>query len=144
MALREWVELAGDLMEGAGVAVMILGAVLSLARLAVRWGRPRAVSPYEQLRQNLGRAILLGLEFLVAADIIRSVSKEPTLEAVTVLGIIVLIRTFLSFTLTVELEGRWPWQRGPEPAEVRAPPPSAPPSQPPERPRLEPERHPEH
>jgi uncharacterized membrane protein len=57
---------------------------------------------------NLGRAILLGLEFLVAADIIRTVAEVPTLRSVTALAVIVLIRTFLSFTLEVELEGRWP------------------------------------
>ena len=111
MTFRDWVVLAGEVMEGAGVAVMLLGAVLSLALLALRPKRQHAVSPYRQFRQDLGRAILLGLEFLVAADIIRTVAEKPTLQGVVVLGIIVLIRTFLSFTLTVELEGRWPWQR---------------------------------
>lgn len=63
------------------------------------------------LRQNLGRGILLGLEILIAADIIRTVAITPTLDGVLVLGVIVLIRTFLSMALQVELEGRWPWQR---------------------------------
>ena len=67
--------------------------------------------PYRRLRQDIGRGILLGLEFLVAADIIRTVAVTPTMEGVKVLGLIVVIRTFLSMALQVELEGRWPWQR---------------------------------
>ncbi|QOR38546.1 DUF1622 domain-containing protein [Billgrantia diversa] len=66
---------------------------------------------YTQVRQRLGRGILLGLEFLVAADIIHTVAVELTFETVGILAIIVLIRTFLSFTLEVELSGRWPWQK---------------------------------
>ncbi|WP_457092946.1 DUF1622 domain-containing protein [Microvirga sp. P5_D2] len=62
-------------------------------------------------RSNIGRAIQLGLEFLVAADIINTVAIEPTLESLMILGGIVLIRTFLSFSLEVEIEGRWPWDR---------------------------------
>jgi uncharacterized membrane protein len=113
MTFGEWIALGGQLMEGAGVSVMILGAILSVILLGVR-RRRRVTGLYRKLRQDLGRAILLGLEFLVAADIIRTVSEEPTLRGVAVLGIIVVIRTFLSFTLSVELEGRWPWQRGRE------------------------------
>jgi uncharacterized membrane protein len=66
---------------------------------------------YKRCRHDLGRAILLGLEILVAADIISTVTLTPTLESVVVLGIIVLIRTFLSWSLALELDGRWPWQR---------------------------------
>ncbi len=118
MAFGEWIVLGGQLMEVAGIGVMILGAVLAVVLLAVRRRRHEA-SLYRQFRQDLGRAILLGLEFLVAADIIRTVSEEPTLRGVIVLGLIVVIRTFLSFTLSVELEGRWPWQRGREHEEPR-------------------------
>ncbi|NPC85761.1 DUF1622 domain-containing protein, partial [Pyxidicoccus fallax] len=103
------IALSAQLMEGAGVAAMVLGAVLAVVLLAVRRGLPPSEA-YRRFRLNLGRAILLGLEFLVAADIIRTVSEAPTLRSVLVLGLIVLIRTFLSFTLTVELEGHWPWQ----------------------------------
>ncbi|MBL0694877.1 DUF1622 domain-containing protein [Comamonas sp. JC664] len=88
---------------------MVLGAVFALVVLATGKRLPGGEA-YRRFRLNLGRAILLGLEFLVAADIIRTVSQRPTLNGVLVLGLIVLIRTFLSFTLTVELEGRWPWQ----------------------------------
>ena len=118
MTFGEWIVLGGQLMEVAGVGVMILGAVLSVVLLVVRRRRQEA-SLYRQFRLDLGRAILLGLEFLVAADIIRTVSEEPALRGVIVLGLIVVIRTFLSFTLSVELEGRWPWQQGREHEEPR-------------------------
>ena len=85
------------------------GGSLLLYLLRVVRGRPHDVA-YRDCRQSLGRAILLGLEFLVAGDIIRTVAIAPTFTSVGVLGIIVLIRTFLSATLTVEIEGRWPWQ----------------------------------
>lgn len=68
------------------------------------------VDGYDLFRRKLGRSILLGLEFLVAADIINTVSIKPTMESVTILGLIVLIRTFLSFSLEIELEGKLPWK----------------------------------
>lgn len=71
----------------------------------------KSESIFRQVRQRLGRGILLGLEFLVAADIVHTVAVELTFKTVGVLAIIVLIRTFLSFTLEVELSGRWPWQK---------------------------------
>lgn len=110
MEFDSLIALSAQLMEGAGIGAMVLGAILAAVLLAVR---RRGLAPgeaYRRFRLNLGRAILLGLEFLVAADIIRTVSEAPTMRSVVVLGLIVLIRTFLSFTLTVELEGRWPWQ----------------------------------
>lgn len=109
MEFDSLIALSAHVMEGAGVAAMVLGALLAAVLLAVRRGLAPGEA-YRRFRLNLGRAILLGLEFLVAADIIRTVSEEPTLRGVLVLGLIVIIRTFLSFTLTVELEGRWPWQ----------------------------------
>ncbi len=117
MAFKDWVDRAGDVLEGAGVATVVLGAVVAAFRAARR--TRRGVSVYRAYRQALGKAILLGLEFLVAADIVRTVSHVPSIVQVSVLGGIVLIRTFLSFTLEVELEGRWPWQR---PAAPAAPP----------------------
>lgn len=101
--------------EVIGVAVILAGALLSgvLFARAVVGGKGEAA--YQSLRSNLGRSILLGLELLVAADIINTVAIEPTLESVAVLAGIVLIRTFLSFSLEVEIDGRWPWQRGEEP-----------------------------
>ena len=106
------VELVGQMIDVIGVLVVVLGLSLAVVRLAVT-GR-KAADPFRQFRQDIGRGILLGLEFLVAADIIRTVAVTPTLAGVLVLGIIVLIRTFLSMALEVELEGRWPWQPRPE------------------------------
>ena len=115
MDFHAWVSTAARLMEGAGVAVMVLGPAFALVMMLGAARSARAGETYWRFRLDLGRAILLGLEFLVAADIIRTVSDAPTLQGVLVLGLIVLIRTFLSFTLTVELEGRWPWQSSREP-----------------------------
>ena len=108
------VEGVGLVIDGAGVLVIVLGLLIAAGRF-VLVGR-RAADSYRQLRQDIGRGILLGLELLVAADIIRTVAIDPTLESVLVLGLIVLIRTFLSMALQVELEGRWPWHGGAETA----------------------------
>ena len=99
----------GEVIDAAGVVVIVVGAVTSAGIAAVRFGR-HETSVYRRFRQQLGQTILLGLELLVAGDIVRTVATEPTLTSVTVLGVIVLIRTFLSFSLEVELTGRWPWQ----------------------------------
>jgi uncharacterized membrane protein len=107
--LRRTVELVALLFEAGGTFAMAFGAVVALGlALRDRAGGGRMV--YRSFRNRLGRAIILGLELLVAADILRTISTEPTLEQVEVLGIVVLIRTFLSFSLEIELEGRWPWQ----------------------------------
>jgi uncharacterized membrane protein len=99
--------------EVAGVAVLAVGGLMALG-VYVRdllSGSPRAA--YERLRQNLGRCILLGLEILIIADIVLTVTIERTIESALTLGIIVLVRTFLSFSLEIELEGTVPWRRGP-------------------------------
>lgn len=100
--------------EWVGVGVLVIGAVLALISYGrdFQRGRPAEVA-FSGLRKNLGNTILLGLEFLVAADIIRTVAVETTLQNVITLGVIVLIRTFLSWSLDVEIEGRWPWRRAP-------------------------------
>lgn len=95
-------------LEGAGITAIVLGLLVAALRAVRRWHT--SVDVYRQFRQDIGRGILLGLEFLVAADIIRTVAVRPTLDGVMVLGLIVVIRTFLSMALQVELEGRWPWQ----------------------------------
>ncbi len=114
--MDEWFRPALDLItrviEVGGIAIIVLG-ILG-ASVAVIWQVLRGRSGSEAFslyRSNLGRAILLGLEFLVAADIINTVAIEPTLQSLLILGGIVLIRTFLSFSLEVEIEGRWPWER---------------------------------
>jgi uncharacterized membrane protein len=115
------VTLAVRFFEAAGVGVMVGGAVFSVVMVGVRELRKSPQEAYRALRNRLGAAILLGLELLVAADIIRTVAEAPTLQKVIVLGLIVLIRTFLSFTLEVELEGRWPWQHARPPQHKRLP-----------------------
>ena len=114
--MDEWFPSALKLMTRAieigGIAIIVLG--LLGASIVVLWQVLRGRSGSEAFslyRSNLGRAILLGLEFLVAADIINTVAIDPTVQSLLVLGGIVLIRTFLSFSLEVEIEGRWPWER---------------------------------
>ena len=103
------VESVGIVIDGVGVLIIAVGLLFALARFFMNLRR--TIDVYRALRRDLGRGILLGLEFLVAADIIRTVAVQPTLQSVLVLGLIVLIRTFLSMALEVELEGRWPWQQ---------------------------------
>jgi len=118
-ALLPLVHLVTRCVELIGIAVILAGALYSAIRFTGDVARYRAAQhdaaarrsdPYKQLRSNLGRSILLGLELLVAGDIINTVAVEPTLSSLAVLAGIVLIRTFLSVSLEVEIEGRWPWQ----------------------------------
>ena len=98
--------------EVLGVATVVLGLLGALVRAAFGLlGGEGAEEVYVLVRTVFARSILLGLEFLVAADIIRTVAVQPSLENVAVLGLIVLIRTFLSFALEVEIDHRWPWKR---------------------------------
>jgi uncharacterized membrane protein len=97
--------------EMGGVLMLVLTAIVATALLFRDWRREGTFAPaYKAYRRNLGRGILLGLEFLVIADIIGTVAIEPTFRNLGVLGLIVLIRTFLSFSLEVEIEGRFPWK----------------------------------
>ena len=98
--------------EIGGIAVVVLGAVISTVVFLMRVRPAGFEAAYGAYRINLGRAILLGLEFLVAADIIGTVAVQPTFENLGVLALIVVIRTFLSFALEAEINGRWPWQEG--------------------------------
>ncbi|NKX54295.1 DUF1622 domain-containing protein [Arthrobacter mobilis] len=114
MEFRPLIETAGEYLDLAGVAVIVAGALVSIPLALRRKSPPRAAGPatvYHSYRQLLGRSILLGLELLVAADIIRTVAVTPTYAGVGVLALIVLIRTFLSFSLELEITGRWPWQK---------------------------------
>ena len=110
---RELMDGIGTAVDAVGVLVIVVGALLATLRFFFRRKEGPANS-YRLYRQDLGRAILLGLEFLVAGDIIRTVVVAPTLENVVILGLIVLIRTFLSMALQLEVEGRWPWQHAVE------------------------------
>jgi uncharacterized membrane protein len=98
--------------EAVGVTVFVVGLAWSLVLAAVVWRRSgRGHQAYGVLRESFGGVLLLGLEILVAADLIRTVAVAPTFENVAVLGAIVLIRTFLSFSLQIEIEGSLPWKR---------------------------------
>ena len=97
--------------EVVGILTLVLGLAAALVRAAVVLAAGQGEEAYRVVRTVFGRSILLGLEFLVAADIIRTVAVQPSLRNVAVLGLIVLIRTFLSFSLEVEIDGRWPWRR---------------------------------
>ena len=108
MSFFEVIETVGKTIDGVGVAVIALGALISAAGVIPRL---KTGSAYRVFREQLGRTILLGLEFLVAADIIRTVAVTPDARSVAVLGGIVLIRTFLSFSLQLEVTGYWPWQK---------------------------------
>ena len=105
-----YIEYTAKFIEVAGVAVILLGTIVALIKYILA-KQNKGVRSYKLLRQELGKAILLGLEILVAADIIATVVTKPTLDEVISLGIIVLIRTFLSLSIELEIEGRFPWQR---------------------------------
>lgn len=105
-----WVEFTAVVMEVLAVAVIVLAMLYFTVRFLLKATLQRHESWYEKLRSGLGRSLILGLEFLLAADVVRTVALDATLESVAVLGLLVLIRTFLSWALIVEIEGRWPWQ----------------------------------
>jgi uncharacterized membrane protein len=96
--------------ESVGAAIMVGGGLAAFVQYA-RHVRGNATVAYTELRRNVGRVILLGLEVLIIADIIRTIVVDPTLESVGVLAIIVIIRILLSFSLEVEIDGMWPWNR---------------------------------
>ncbi len=100
----------GRVIDAAGVVAIVIGIVVALvvAARSLRRGEPDV---YSRFRRLLGRSILLGLELLVAGDIVRTVAAQPTLLSVGVLAFIVVIRTFLSFSLELEITGRWPWSK---------------------------------
>ena len=100
-----------EAIDFAGVLIIALGAVIGVVLCARDFIRhQRMIEAYDHLRTFLGRSLLLGLEFLVAGDIIKTVAIEPTFDSVIVLAIIVLVRTVLSLSIDVEIDGRWPWQ----------------------------------
>jgi uncharacterized membrane protein len=112
MNFQDTIEKVGKVIDSVGVAIIVVGAILA-AVMALRGLAAREVDVYADFRKYLGRSILLGLELLVAADIIRTVAVTPTVKSVSVLAGIVLIRTFLSFSLELEITGRWPWEKKP-------------------------------
>ena len=106
-----WIEYAALAIEILAVVIIVVAIFYATIRYTFQAAfHPERKDHYSDLKVRLGKALLLGLEILVAADIIRTVALEATLESVIVLGLLVLIRTFLSWALEVEIEGRWPWQ----------------------------------
>lgn len=110
MTFASIIEVIGKVIDIAGSVVIVGGAIAAFVAAMARLRRAEP-GTYRLFRQQLGRSILLGLELLVAADIIRTIAVTPTLESVAVLAGIVLIRTFLSFSLELEITGSWPWQK---------------------------------
>ena len=98
--------------EIAGVAILVVGSLLAFVSAAAAIRRVGGQAAYERARQYVGRAILLGLEVLIIADIVQTITVDPTIDSALTLGLVVLVRTFLSFSLEIELEGALPWRRG--------------------------------
>ena len=111
MTYRDFFSHVVDVVEAVGATILIVGGVGAFVRFAVDIVTPRGQDAFGGLRKNIGRVILLGLEVLIIADIIRTIVVDQSVESVTVLGIIVLIRVVLSFSLEVEIDGAWPWNR---------------------------------
>jgi uncharacterized membrane protein len=111
MDVVAWKEPVTRTVEITGVSIILIGALAATVRFLLQWLRAGLAGAYREYREHLGRAILLGLEFLVAGDIINTVAVDPTFRSVGVLAGIVVIRTFLSFSLEVEIDGKWPWRR---------------------------------
>jgi uncharacterized membrane protein len=120
MQFGDIISMVGEVIDVVGVLAIVIGVVYAILDAALR-GLRRKSPVYDRFRRVLGRAILLGLELLVAADIIKTVAVTPTLDSVVVLAIIVLIRTFLSWSLELEISGRWPWQKRGAPVDEPAP-----------------------
>lgn len=109
MNVRDLFGLAGFAVEAAGVMTIIAGILISTIWFATGLRQPDRLAIYQRYRQDLARSIILGLEFLIAGDIIRTVTVDQTLTGAAVLALIVVIRVMLSLTLHFEIEGRWPW-----------------------------------
>ncbi|MCD6028211.1 MAG: hypothetical protein K0S78_385 [Thermomicrobiales bacterium] len=111
MQTHGYIGVVGEIIDIAGVVVIATGALIGVVTFLRDLARQiQIIDAYARLRTFLGRSLLLGLEFLVAGDVIKTVAIEPTRESVIVLAIIVLVRTVLSLSIDVEVDGRWPWQ----------------------------------
>lgn len=122
MEFTEIISLCAYGIEGVGVLVMLVGAGYSSVVFVRHFNRVPEGVAYHTFRRQLGRSIILGLEFLIAGDIMQTIIVAATVENVAVLGLIILIRTFLSMTLHLEIEGRWPWREAEGDAAGGAPP----------------------
>ena len=111
MTYRDFFSHVVDVVEAVGATILILGGIGAFVRYGRDLMAPRGQDAFGNLRKNLGRVILLGLEVLIIADIIRTIVVEQSVESVVILAAIVLIRIVLSFSLEVEIDGMWPWNR---------------------------------
>ena len=111
MHFEEWMERVVQAFEVAGVGVLAVGSIIALIRAAITLARGEHRVAYTRARQDVGRSVLLGLEVLIIADIVQTVTIDATIESALTLALIVLVRTFLSFSLEIELEGVVPWHR---------------------------------
>jgi uncharacterized membrane protein len=111
LTIEKLIEYAALLIELLAVAIIVIATIAAtVAYVRKLWARAAGLAGYEQYKVRLGRALLLGLEILVAADIVRTVALEPSLTNIGILALLVVIRTFLSWSLVVEIEHRWPWR----------------------------------
>lgn len=108
-AFHDVIQIVSWVIEGIGVAVIGVGGIASTIDVAFRLRAVDSTTAYREFRRNLGRSIIIGLEFLIAGDMISTVIISPTLSSAGVLAIIVFLRTFLSMTLEMTIEGEWPW-----------------------------------
>ncbi len=115
LTVGDWAiaEDVSELIEAIAVVTIGLTVVVALLNGAIAWYRTTVSLAMEKVKRQIGRGLLLGLDLLIAADVIRTVTLQPTLENVGALGLLVVVRTFLAWSLVVELSGRWPWQRDP-------------------------------
>lgn len=115
MIYQQWIGFGAEMIEAVAVLIIvgyILVATVQWSLRTIRTGR-FTIEHYNGFRASLGRAMLLGLEILIAADVVRTVALSPTLKNFEALGVLVIVRTFLSWSIVVEIEGRWPWQKRP-------------------------------
>lgn len=118
-SMREWIELSSQGIQALAVVIIAVSIIFGSVRYLVQLLR-KIPSPYRAYKELLGRSLLLALELLVAADVIRTVLLDLTAKGMEILGALVVVRTFLSWSLVVELEGRWPWQAAPVAAQPEA------------------------
>lgn len=115
--MREWIELSSQGIQALAVVIIAVSIIFGSVRYLVQLSR-RVPGPYRAYKELLGRSLLLALELLVAADVIRTVLLDLTAKGMEILGALVVVRTFLSWSLVVELEGHWPWQPAPVAAQA--------------------------
>lgn len=118
MSFEGVIQFIAKALEAVGVLVLVGGIIWSVVQYLRKRDDLEGTEVYQHFRQSIGRSILLGLELLVAADIIHTVAATPTFESLGVLGLLIVIRTFLSIEIEMEIDGRWPWQTS-APAEAQ-------------------------